>query len=93
VLIEGIRKVEDRVEIMERRVAFDANPVGFCKNWESASRELSERIVQAIALYPIASHCLDVGVDGHRADIIMLKTAKTLAAWEAGDWRKYKGPR
>ena len=94
VLIEGIREAEDRVEIMERRAAFDADPVGFCKNWESTSRELSERIVQAIALYPkvtierpllfkIASHCLDVGVDGHRADIIMLKTAKTLAAWES----------
>ncbi len=90
--IEGIRKTEDRVAIMERRAAFDANPVGFCQEWESASRELSERIMRAIALYPnvsierpllfkIASYCLDVGVDGHRGDIIMLKTAKTLAAW------------
>ncbi|MBW1722882.1 MAG: magnesium chelatase ATPase subunit I, partial [Deltaproteobacteria bacterium] len=31
-------------------------------------------------LYEIASYCLDVGVDGHRGDIIILKTAKTLAA-------------
>jgi len=26
---------------------------------------------------------MDVGVDGHRGDIIMLKTAKTLAAYES----------
>jgi magnesium chelatase subunit I len=32
--------------------------------------------------FEIASFCLDVGVDGHRGDIIILKTSKTLAAWE-----------
>ena len=92
VLIEGVRKPEDRVAIMERRAAFDEDPAGFCKKWESSSNELAKKIEQAIDLYPkvsierqllfkIASFCLDVGVDGHRGDIIMLKTAKTLAAW------------
>jgi magnesium chelatase subunit I len=33
-------------------------------------------------LYEISRYCLDVGVDGHRGDIIVLKTAKTLAAYE-----------
>jgi Mg-chelatase subunit ChlI len=32
-------------------------------------------------LFEIAGYCLDVGVDGHRGDIIILKTAKTLAAY------------
>ncbi|MGQ9499077.1 MAG: ATP-binding protein [Dissulfurimicrobium sp.] len=92
VVIEGIREPKDRVAIMERRAAFEEDPDGFCRQWEKASMELTERIKQAIALYPevvieqsllfeIASYCLDVGVDGHRGDIIMLKTAKTLAAW------------
>jgi magnesium chelatase subunit I len=78
---------------MERRVAFDEDPEGFCKLWEEESRALVERIEKARRLYPevvvdrsllfeIASYCLDVGVDGHRADIIMLKTAKTIAAFE-----------
>jgi len=92
VLIEGVREPENRVAIMERRAAFDDEPAGFCKQWETASKELAKKIDQAIALYPevtidrpllfeITSFCLDVGVDGHRGDIIMLKTAKTLAAW------------
>ena len=92
VLIEGVREPEDRVAIMERRAAFDEEPVGFCKEWETSSKELAKKIEQAITLYPevtierqllfeITSFCLDVGVDGHRGDIIMLKTAKTLAAW------------
>jgi magnesium chelatase subunit I len=53
---------------------------------------LVEKIEKAIDLYPqvtidrellfeIAGYCLDVGVDGHRGDIIILKTAKTLAAY------------
>jgi magnesium chelatase subunit I len=93
VRIEGIRDVEARVSIMERRTAFDEYPQGFCRLWEDESRELSRQIQQAMALYPrvmidrpllmdIASCCLDVGVDGHRGDIIMLKTAKTVAAYE-----------
>ena len=92
VIIEGIQDPEDRVAIMERRYAFDMDPDGFCAHWETASKELAEKIEQATFLYPevaierpllfeIASYCLDVGVDGHRGDIIMLKTAKTLAAY------------
>ena len=91
--VEGLRDVESRVTVMERRVAFDEDPEGFCKLWEEESRTLVERIKKARRLYPevvvdrsllfeIASYCLDVGVDGHRADIIMLKTAKTIAAFE-----------
>lgn len=90
--IEGIQDAEERVAIMERRAAFDADPETFCNQWDAESRLVVDRIEHAIALYPqvtiarellfnIAQCCLDVGVDGHRGDIIILKTAKTLAAW------------
>ncbi len=91
--IGGIRDVKARVKVMEYRAKFDEDPEIFNREWEAASRDLSGRIEKATSLYPkvsiarellfeIASFCLDVGVDGHRGDIIMLKTAKTLAAWE-----------
>ncbi len=90
--IEGINDPEARVEIMERRAAFDENPESFCARWEDESRSLVEKIKKAVALcpqvtidrsllYEIAGYCLDVGVDGHRGDIIILKAAKTLAAY------------
>lgn len=90
--IEGINDPEARVAIMERRAAFDEDPVNFCAQWEAPSHMLTEKIEKAIDLYPqvtidrqllfeIANYCLDVGVDGHRGDIIILKTAKTLAAY------------
>lgn len=89
--IEGIQKAEDRVAIMERRAAFDLDPEGFAAHWQARSEALADRLLTARALYPrveverpllfeIAQTCLEVGVDGHRGDIIMLKTAKTLAA-------------
>lgn len=89
--IEGINDPDARVSIMERRAAFDEDPQSFCRQWEAESRIVAEKIKTAIDLYPqvsidrallyeIASYCLDVGVDGHRGDIIILKTAKTLAA-------------
>jgi len=92
VQIEGIQDAEDRVAIMERRTAFDEDAESFGAAWEEESRIVVERIERAIDLYPkvtiardllfkIAQCCLEVGVDGHRGDIIILKTAKTLAAW------------
>lgn len=91
--IEGIQAAKDRVAIMERRAAFDLDPEGFAAQWTAESTALADRLLIARALYPqvqverpllfeIAQYCLDVGVDGHRGDIIMLKTAKTLAAFE-----------
>ncbi|SMC38764.1 protoporphyrin IX magnesium-chelatase [Desulfocicer vacuolatum DSM 3385] len=90
--IEGAHDPEDRVAVMERRAAFDEDPGLFCSRWQDDSQALSRKIETAMALYPkvtmdrsllfeIASFCLDVGVDGHRGDIVILKTAKTLAAY------------
>jgi magnesium chelatase subunit I len=91
--IRGIMDPDSRVTIMERRAAFDQDPESFVRQWEAESLTLAETIRRAARLYPevtcdrphlyeIASYCLDVGVDGHRGDIIILKTAKTLAAYE-----------
>jgi magnesium chelatase subunit I len=91
--IEGITAADARVAVMERRAAFDEDPQGFAGRWVAESRDLVEGIRAAKARYPqvqveserlfeIAQYCLDVGVDGHRGDIIILKTAKTLAAYE-----------
>ena len=91
--IEGLGDPESRVAVMERRAEFDESPESFCARWENDSRSLVQKIEKASALYSkvtverallfeIASYCIDVGVDGHRGDIIILKTAKTLAAFD-----------
>jgi magnesium chelatase subunit I len=91
--IEGIRDATARVQIMERRLQFDNDPARFSNDWLAESTRLSERIqaaqtqcVEIVAERPIleqiASACLKLGVDGHRADIVTLKTARALAAYE-----------
>jgi magnesium chelatase subunit I len=90
--IEGISEPEQRVEVVKRWVSFEENPDDFIAQWQKAEAELRERIVRARELLPkvqiseeilnkIAQISIEIGVDGHRADIIMMKTAKTNAAF------------
>jgi len=90
--IGGISSPEKRVEIVKRWMAFEEDPKAFIEEWESAETELRERIVYARKilsrvqiseeqLNKIAHLSIEIGVDGHRADIIMMKTAKTMAAF------------
>ncbi len=90
--IEGINTPEDRVAVMERCAAFDDDPASFCSQWHEKSEILGEKIEGVMDIYPqvsisrellyeIAKYCLEVEVDGHRGDIIILKTAKTLAVY------------
>jgi Mg-chelatase subunit ChlI len=90
--IEGIEDPLQRVEVVKRWVAFEENPKAFLEEWQQAEVDLRERIVCARELLPrvrisddilnkIAHISIEIGVDGHRADIIMMKTAKTVAAF------------
>lgn len=93
VTVTGAQDPAQRVQVMQRRLDFEDNPETFMAEYADASVELGERITKAMDLLSsvrahkdrmlqVASTCLDAGVDGHRADIMMLRAAKTLAAWE-----------
>jgi len=90
--IEGISDPEQRVEVVKRWVAFEDNPKAFIKQWQAKEIELRDQIVNARKILPqvqisddtldkIAHISIEVGVDGHRSDIVMMKTAKTVAAF------------
>jgi magnesium chelatase subunit I len=96
VTVEGIRDPAQRVEVMRRRLAFEADPEGFAARWDAEGHALSERITDAATRLPdvhagedrlldIASTCLEAGADGHRGDLMMLRAAKALAAWHGRD--------
>jgi len=91
--ISGLEDTMERVDIVERRLAFEENPGSFIRQWSENDAGLQKRIQQAINLHPrvtverdqiisIAKRCQELGVDGHRADITTLKAAKAIAAWE-----------
>ena len=90
--IEGIHDAETRVEVIERRKDYEQDPEAFVHEWQPQDDELKDRIVAAKELVSdvvvpkdmllmIAQICIDMAVDGHRADITMMKTASTIAAY------------
>ncbi len=91
--VEGISDVEQRVEIIERSNAFSEDPAKFREGFEAENRKLTSRIVAAKKALPriavgrgelrnIARIAIEFGVDGHRADIMIERTARANAAFE-----------
>ena len=91
--VKAEEDIDTRVEIIERRMAFEKNPVTFRRKFRPYQNELSTYIEEARELLPkvkagkdiirmAAEICIAYETDGHRADIYMIKTAKTIAAFE-----------
>lgn len=91
--VEGISDIEQRVEIIERRNRFNKDPQQFKRDFESEQEKLRTRIIKAKQmlgrinttrenLRTIAQICVAFNVDGHRADIMIERTARTNAAYE-----------
>lgn len=83
-----------RAEVVRRRMAYDADPIGFATRYADAEAALCERIAAAraavatvrltdTALLKIAEVCAAFDVDGLRADIVTARAAVAHAAWSA----------
>ena len=91
--VEGIDDVEMRMEIAKRAEKFETDPEGFTQEFEPDQEELRSKIFEANKilrrvtmdddlLRTIASTCVDLGVKTHRAEIVISRTAKTIASFE-----------
>ncbi|MBN1888916.1 MAG: ATP-binding protein [Thermoflexales bacterium] len=89
--MRGIHDAAARMAIMEHNLAFEDEPDEFRAEWEPKDQYLSQEIARARELLPrvvhtqqnlavIATLMANVGVDGHRADLVILKTARAHAA-------------
>ena len=85
--------VDKRIRIVKNRLAYEQDASVFCKRFEERQAHLRTKIDKARALLPevtmsrellrlSAEICIAYGTDGHRADIGIVKTAKTIAAYE-----------
>ena len=92
VTVGGEDDPEKRIEVIRRRLAFEDDPTGLSRKWEQEGHETSKRIGLATELVKevqiddetlttVARTCINAHVDGHRADIMMVRAARTLAAW------------
>jgi magnesium chelatase subunit D len=90
--VRGNTVPAERVEVVRRRLAYEADPNGFASAWAAPDAALTRRIVEARRRLPgvrlpdellerVAAVCAAFAVDGLRGDIVTAKTAVALAAW------------
>jgi Mg-chelatase subunit ChlI len=91
--VHGISDAPERMEIVERHIGYESDPEGFRHEWEPAEQILANKILAARGLvdnvrftrrdlYTIASLTSNLKIDGHRADLVILKAARAHAAFE-----------
>ncbi len=91
--VRGLQDAAERMAILERHIQFESDPVGFREMWLEHEQHLADEIIRAreivdrVAysrqnLATIATLTSSLAVDGHRADLVILKTARAHAALE-----------
>jgi magnesium chelatase subunit D len=91
VALESTYSAKQRVEIVRRRQAFDANPEAFMATYaepqqrlvhsiEDARKQLSQVTVSDAMRLEIAERCVAAQVDGVRGDLVWLRAAQAHAA-------------
>ena len=90
--VEGIMPPQERREVVQRRIAYETAPLAFITTWHAAEAQERQRLLNARRLLPqvrvgddflglITDICAEYQVDGLRGDIVMYKTAATIAAY------------
>jgi Mg-chelatase subunit ChlI len=91
--VRGIQDAGERMDILERHIAYESDSEAFRQEWSGEEEKLSDRIAAAREivddveytrrdLYTIAALTSSLHIDGHRADLVILKTARAMAAYE-----------
>ena len=91
--VDGSFSAEERQEVVRRRIAYEADPYAFMDGWLQSEEAERARILRSQSLLSqvhvgeeilklITSICAEYEVDGMRGDIVMYKTASTIAAYE-----------
>ncbi len=91
VYVAGEKDLDRRAEVIKRRLAYEDDPEAFVRQWEEEQKNEVHRIQRAMKLLPqvtasneilrlAAQISIALEVDGHRADITLIKTSETLAA-------------
>ncbi|HEX5812411.1 MAG TPA: VWA domain-containing protein, partial [Pseudonocardia sp.] len=94
--VRASRDVDTRVEVVRRRMAFEADPAAFAATFAEVEAATARRIADARArmasvvlpdaeLRRIAGICASFDVDGMRADLVIARAAAAHAAWRGAD--------
>ena len=90
--VTSIHDLRQRVDIVERREQYEADPLAFLAEYAAAEQALKTQIIQAASIKSyvtvprpmaelIAHINIELNVDGHRGDIVMRRAAQAYAAY------------
>jgi len=93
VTVSGMTDPEERMAVVRAAEAWDTDPEKVQKEHDTAIRNLREEILRAQAMIEkvtvsemlirhVVDACLTLGIATHRAEITVIRTAKTIAACE-----------
>ena len=88
--------IEERIEVIKRRDAYETNPKNFLRRFRPKDKEIRERILSAReklagietkkpVLKDCAQLCVALGADGLRGELTLLRAGRALAAYEGAD--------
>ena len=91
--VDGVMPSEERREVVRRRMEYESDPFTFMDRWQEEEARERDRLLRSRALLDevtvsddilglITDICAEYQVDGLRGDIVMYKTASTIAAYD-----------
>ncbi|MCB2228369.1 MAG: VWA domain-containing protein [Desulfarculaceae bacterium] len=93
VRVRGEQDPALRVEVLKRRLAWEADPLGFAQEWQSEQDALRRRLIAARERLPrvelgeaeralAAELAANAGSQGQRGELATARAARALAAWQ-----------
>lgn len=93
VTVDVLADAAERMQLVRVCEQFERDPVAFSGLYAERQRRLRERIVSAMEILPgvsisdrmvkkVIEVCTDLGIRTHRAELTIIRTAKTIAAFE-----------
>ncbi len=94
--VEGIRDLDQRVSIVEKRAHWESDPNGFYQQHAESEQDVRSHISEGIATFPevdlpreilrlVAQISIALEVDGHRSDLVCARAAQAKAAYDSDD--------
>lgn len=91
--VRSPQDVDERVEVIKRRNAFETDFDAFMKHYETEDAQIRDKILKArrrlqkiktsdAILSDCAALCIALGSDGLRGELTLLRTARALAAYD-----------
>ncbi|MEL7115914.1 MAG: magnesium chelatase ATPase subunit I [Pseudomonadota bacterium] len=85
--------IEERIEVIKRRDAYEKNPKAFLRRWRPKDAEIRDQILAArdvldavktpkAVLRDCAALCVALGADGLRGELTLLRAGRALAAYQ-----------